>query len=62
MPESTLVKLVQVVVKEEQAEEIFNYIYTTADIGRPGGGVLFLGRLLNMTHFALPEGVADEAS
>jgi len=60
LPEPTLVRMVQVVVNEDQADDIFDYIYTTAGIGKPGGGTILMGPLLNTTPFVLPENIPDE--
>lgn len=60
LPESQLVKMVQVVVTEAQAEDIFDFIYTTSDVGEPGGGAMFIGPLLNTTFLSLPEDIPDE--
>jgi hypothetical protein len=60
LPESTLARLVTVVVKENEASDLFDYIYQMAAINRPGGGVVLLEQLLGATPFLLPEGVPDE--
>ena len=60
LPESTLTRLVTVVVTETEADAIFDYIYEVAEIGRPSGGTVLMDRLLGATPFLLPEGVPDE--
>jgi hypothetical protein len=60
LPESTLARLVTVVVTETEADAIFDYIYEVAEIGRPSGGTVLMDRLLGATPFLLPEGVPDE--
>ena len=60
LPESHLVRMVEVAVAEEEADALFDYIYETAGIGHKGGGTIFMGPLINMTPFELPEGVPDE--
>ncbi len=60
LPESTLVRKVEVVVADDKADALFDYIYEKAGIGQKGGGVIFMGPLINMTSFELPEGVPDE--
>ena len=62
LPEPTLVRMVQVVVPEEEADGLFDYIYEKACIGRPGGGIMFSRALSVSTPFVLPEGVPDEKS
>ena len=60
LPEPHLVRMVEVAVAEEEADALFDYIYETAGIGHKGGGTIFMGQLINMTPFELPEGVPDE--
>ena len=62
LPEPTLVKKVEVVVSENEADALFDYIYERAGIGQKGGGTIFMGPLINVTPFELPEGVPDERS
>jgi hypothetical protein len=60
LPESELTRLVSVIVDAREADELFDSIYETANIHRPGGGMLLIDRLLGATGFRLPEGVPDE--
>jgi len=60
LPESTLARLVTVVVTETEADAVFDYIYEVAEIDRPGGGMVLMERLFGATPFLLPEGVRDE--
>lgn len=60
LPEPTLARLVTVLVDEPQADAVFAYIHATANIDRPGGGMVLMDRLLGATPFALPAGIADE--
>jgi hypothetical protein len=60
LPESTLARLVTVVVTETEADAVFDYSYEVAEIDRPGGGMVLMDRLLSATPFLLPEGVRDE--
>lgn len=60
LPEPTLVRMVKVVVSEDEADVLFDYIYQTAGIGHKGGGAIFMGPLTKVTPFELPEGVPDE--
>ena len=62
LPEPTLVKKVEVAVSENEADALFDYIYERAGIGQKGGGTIFMGPLINVTPFELPEGVPDERS
>ncbi len=60
LPEPVLAKLITVIVTDEQADAVFDFIYRTANIGQPGGGMVMMDRLLGTTAYALPEGVPDE--
>ena len=37
--------MLSVLVEPERADEIFEYIYTKADMDKPMGGILFMGPL-----------------
>ncbi len=60
LPEPTLVRMVKVVVPEDEADVLFDYIYETAGIGHKGGGAVFMSPLTKVTPFELPEDVPDE--
>jgi hypothetical protein len=60
LPESNFVKLVQVVVPESAADALFDYVYETARIGRPMGGMIMLSQPIQATPYRLPEGLQDE--
>jgi hypothetical protein len=61
LPEPTIVRKVDVVVPEADADDLYDYIYEKARIGRPQGGAIWLGALTLVSPFALPEGVPAEA-
>ena len=60
LPTSTLVQMINVVVSVTEAEALFEYIYEKARIGRPGGGMLLLGKPIESTPFSLPQDVLEE--
>ena len=60
LPVSTLVQMIKVVVSVMEAEALFEYIYEKARIGRPGGGLLLLGKPIESTPFTLPEDLPEE--
>jgi len=62
LPEPTLVRKVDVVVPEEEADELYDYIYEKAQIGRPEGGAIWLRTLAVASPFALPADVPVEKS
>jgi hypothetical protein len=55
LPESALVRMVKVVVSVTEAEELFEYMYEKAGIGRPGGGMLLLSKPIGSTPFTIPD-------
>jgi len=48
-------EILQVLVPEERSDEIFEYLYTVADINRPHGGIIYLAKLQAATPFVLPD-------
>jgi hypothetical protein len=62
LPEPTLVRRVDVVVPEADANDLYDYIYEKAGIGRPQGGAIWLGALNLASPFALPGDVPVEES
>jgi len=60
LPQSTLVRMVNCLVPVTEAETLFEFIYEKAGIGRPGGGMLFMGKPIESTPFTLPESVPEE--
>ena len=60
LPEPTLYRLLLVIVSEEQADDVFDFIYHTAQINQPGRGVLLQTTLLGATLYSIPSDVADE--
>jgi hypothetical protein len=61
LPESNFVRLVQIVVPETAADALFDYVYETARIGRPNGGMVMLSQPIHATPYRLPEDLPDEA-
>lgn len=60
LPEPTLARLVTVIVSPAEADAVFDYIYTTARVGRPGGGAVLMDRLSAATAYELPPGLPEE--
>jgi hypothetical protein len=60
LPEPALARLVTALVGESEADSVFDYIYVTANIDRPGGGMVVMERLVGATPFVLPTGIPDE--
>jgi hypothetical protein len=60
LPEPTMVRKVDVVVPEADADDLYDYIYEKACIGRPQGGAIWLGALTLASPFVLPGDVPVE--
>jgi hypothetical protein len=60
LPEPALARMVSAVVSESEADAVFDYVYEFADIGRPGGGIVLMERLLGATRYTLPAGLPEE--
>jgi nitrogen regulatory protein PII len=60
LPEPILARKVEVVVPEAAADDLYDYIFEKARIGRPQGGVIWLGALYLASPFLLPADVPLE--
>ena len=60
LPEPALVRRVDVVVAATEADALYDYIYQQARIGRPNGGVIWMGALHLASPFELPDDVPVE--
>ena len=60
LPSPSLVKMVEVVVAEDRADELFDYIYEMAGINKKGHGTIFMRALLDTTLYKLPDDIPDE--
>ncbi|MEN8166665.1 MAG: hypothetical protein ABFR65_04200 [Pseudomonadota bacterium] len=60
LPEPTLVRRVDVVVPEADADDLYDYIYEKARIGRHQGGAIWMRALSLTSPFTLPEDVPVE--
>jgi len=60
LPAPTLVKLIDVIVDEEQADTVFDFIFERANLAKPGRGIMWQAPLIGCTGFVLPEDVPDE--
>jgi hypothetical protein len=61
LPESELVRLVEVIVPETDSKELFSYIFDVAQINKAGGGVMWMGQQIMSTRFVLGTDIPDEA-
>ena len=53
-------EVLSVVVNEEEADDIFYYIFEVADIDRPHGGIIYMRQLGLSTPFTLPDLPSEE--
>ena len=60
LPESELVRMVDIIVPDEQVYEVFNDIYELAEIGKPGGGLMWIGPGIEATLYTLPSDVPEK--
>jgi hypothetical protein len=59
LPEPSLARLLIVIVNPDEADSVFDHIYTAGQIARPGGGVVLMDRQTSATPYVLPEGVPE---
>lgn len=62
LPEPVLARKVDVVVPEESADELYDYIYEKAQINRLEGGAIWMRSLFLTSPFELPADVPVEKS
>lgn len=53
--EQTEKDILNVVVAEDQSEDIFEYIYETAEINQPHGGMIYMSKLHTASPYILPD-------
>jgi hypothetical protein len=53
LPESELVRMIEIIVPESDAEDLFAYIFDTARIDRSGGGIMWMGQRILSTKYVL---------
>jgi len=61
LPEPRLVRRIDVLVAAADADDLYDYIYATANIGRTHGGAIWLGPVTLASEFELPADVPLEA-
>jgi hypothetical protein len=54
------VRMVTVVVEEDLADDLFEYIYYHVNFDHPCPGLIYQGNLLTTTPYTLPAGVFEE--
>ena len=54
------VRMVTIVVQEDQADDLFEYIYYRVNFDHPCPGLIYQGDLLTATPYTLPASVLEE--
>jgi hypothetical protein len=54
LPESELARMVEVIVPDGEAGDLFDWIHDVAQIERPGGGAIWMGKTISATKYELP--------
>jgi hypothetical protein len=62
LPESQLVKQLYVFCSEDEADEIFDFIFWSANIDKPGHGGMWQQAVTGCTPYELPADIPDEKS
>lgn len=60
LPEPLLVKELFVLCTEDQADEIFNLIFWSAQLDKPGRGIIWQQAATGCTPFEMPADIPDE--
>ena len=60
LPKPVLVKELCLICTEEQAAEVFDYVFWSAQIDQPGRGVIWQQAVVGCTPYAFPDGMPDE--
>ena len=60
LPEASLVKEVCVVCTEDQVDEIFQHIFWSAGVDKPGRGFMYQRDISSCTPYELPADIPDE--
>ncbi len=61
LPESELIRMVEIIVPESNAEELFAYVFDAAEINRAGGGIMWMCEKIKSTQYKLGNDVPDES-
>lgn len=62
LPESELVRKVEVMVPDIEVDEMFEFIHELAGIGKPGVGVMWLGQKISSSLYSLPADIPEETN
>ena len=60
LPEPDLVKLLYVICSEDQADAVFDMIFWSAHVDKPGRGAMWQRAVFGCTPYELPTDIPDE--
>lgn len=60
LPEPVMIRLVEILVPESRADEVFEFVCQAARVDEPGRAAVWQSGPAVCTPFALPDGVPDE--
>ncbi len=60
LPEATFYRMLSVIVSEQQAEEVFDFIYDKAGMGQSGSSMILQISLSGATAYSVPSDIMDE--
>ena len=60
LPQSELVKQLSVICSEDQADEVFDFMFWFAHIDKPGRGVMWQQAVTGCVPYELPADIPDE--
>ena len=55
LPQAHFTHLIEVIVAESQADELFDFIFRKAGLDKPDVGVVFIAPLHNSSNFYMPD-------
>lgn len=61
LPEPKLIRKITILVEEERADEIFDFIYTFAELDKGPRGVVWLTPSMQVSPYSMPEGMELDA-
>ncbi len=62
LPEPVLVRELHVICSEDEADEIFDFIFWLAELDKPGRGIVWQQPVTGRTPYEMPTGLPNEDS
>ena len=60
LPKPHFAHLIEVVISQSKADEVFDFIFRKAGLDKPGAGIVFMEPLQGASHFSLPDEILKE--